>query len=131
MLKPSGRYDRWFSNLLISTDTKGQHYLGMTVGDQIYTTLTPMTFRKTRFNGVQFDYAANRLESTVIMSRISLPVHQIAPGVRVPTVTENFTNLLGMRSVWKVSDAVQLGATFVNAAQRSLRVRPRWKSVQG
>ena len=115
VLKPSGRYDRWFSNLLISTDTKGQHYLGMTVGDQIYTTLTPMTFRKTRFNGVQFDYAANRLESTVLMSRISLPVHQIAPGVRVPTVTENFTNLLGMRSVWKVSDAVQLGATFVNA----------------
>ena len=33
----------------------------------------------------------------------------------MPTVTEDFTNLLGMRSVWKVSDAVQLGATFVNA----------------
>ena len=115
VLKPSGRYDRWFNKLLISTDSKGQHYLGVTIGDQINTTLTPMTLRKTRFNGVQFDYAADRLEATVLMSRISLPVHQIAPGIRVPIITENFTNLLGFRGVWKLRDAVHLGATFVNA----------------
>jgi hypothetical protein len=115
VLKPSGRYDRWFNNLLVSTDSKGQHHLSVTIGDKINTTLTPMTLRKTRFNGVQFDYAADRLQATALMSRISLPVHQIAPGVRVPIVTENFTNLLGFRSVWKVHDAVQLGATFVNA----------------
>ena len=35
LLKPSGRYDSWFSNLLIATDTKGQHYLGVTIGDLI------------------------------------------------------------------------------------------------
>ena len=115
VLKPSGRYDRWFNNLLVSADRKGQHHLAVTIGDKINTTLTPMTLRKTRFNGVQFDYAADRLQATALMSRISLPVHQIAPGVRVPIVTENFTNLLGLRSVWNVHDAVQLGATFVNA----------------
>ncbi|NKB67739.1 MAG: hypothetical protein GKR89_11810 [Candidatus Latescibacteria bacterium] len=115
ILKPSGRYDSWFNSLLISTDSKGQHYLGVTIGDLINTTLTPMTFRKTRFNGVQFDYAADRLQGTVLLSRISLPVHQIAPGIRVPVFTENFTNLLGFRGVWQLHDAVQLGATFVNA----------------
>lgn len=115
LLKPDGRYNSWFSNLLIATDAKGQHYLGVTIGDLINTTLTPMTFRKTRFNGVQFDYAADRLAATVLMARISLPVDQIAPGVRVPVVTENFTNLLGLRSEWKALDAVRLGATFVNA----------------
>ena len=115
LLKPDGRYNSWFSNLLIATDAKGQHYLGVTIGDLINTTLTPMTFRKTRFNGVQFDYAADRLAATVLMARISLPVDQIAPGVRVPVVTENFTNLLGFRSEWKALDAVRLGATFVNA----------------
>ena len=115
LLKPSGRYNSWFSNLLIATDAKGQHYLGVTIGDLINTTLTPMTFRKTRFNGVQFDYAADRLAATVLISRISLPVDQIAPGIRVPIVTENFTNLLGFRGEWKVRDAVRLGATFVNA----------------
>ena len=115
LLKPSGRYDSWFNNLMVSTDTKGQHYVSLSVGDQINTTLTPMTFRKTRFNGAQFDYTADRLQATVLMSRISLPVHQIAPGVRVPTVTENFTNLLGFRGEWKLHDSVRLGATYVNA----------------
>ena len=115
ILKPDGRYNSWFSNLLVSTDFKGQHYLGVTIGDRINTTLTPMTFRKTRFNGVHFDYAADRIKATVLMSRISLPVDTIAPGIRVPIVTKNFTNLLGLRGVWNVHDAVQLGATFVNA----------------
>jgi hypothetical protein len=115
LLKPSGRFDSWFNKLLVSTDTKGQHHLSVTVGDLINTTLTPMTFRKTRFNGVQFDYAADRLQATILMSRISLPVHQIAPGVRVPIVTENFTNLLGFRGEWKLHDSVRLGATYVNA----------------
>jgi hypothetical protein len=115
LLKPDGRYNSWFKNLLVSSDTKGQHYFAVTIGDQINTTLTPMTLRKTRFNGVQFDYAADHIEATALMSRISLPVDQIAPGVRVPVYTENFTNLLGFRSVWRVHDAVQLGATFVNA----------------
>ena len=115
ILKPSGRYDSWFNKLLISSDSKGQHHLSVTIGDQINTTLTPMTLRKTRFNGVQFDYAADYLEATALMSRISLPVETIAPGIRVPITTENFTNLLGFRGVWKVRDAVKLGATFVNA----------------
>ncbi len=114
ILKPSGRYNSWFSNLLVSTDAKGQHYLGVTIGDLVNTTLTPMTLRKTRFNGIQFDYAADRLEATVLMSRINLPVDKIAPGVLTPYYTENFTNLLGFRGVWKLHDAVQVGATFVN-----------------
>ena len=82
VLKPSGRYDRWFNNLLVSTDSKGQHHLSVTIGDEINTTLTPMTLRKTRFNGVQFDYAADRLQARADLPRLAFNARHASAGQR-------------------------------------------------
>jgi len=107
----SGQYSGSFSNLVISTDTKGQHHLSVSIGDEIRTSLTPMTFRKTAFNGVQFDYMADRFAATVLMSRINLPVL----GGGQPAFVSNYTNLIGLRAVWDIADKLQVGGTFVNA----------------
>lgn len=112
IFKSKGRYDGWFNNLLMSSDTKGQHHFSVTIGDEIWTTLTPMTFRKTAFNGVQFDYLADHLATTILISRTNVPV--VVSDVS-PIFVDNFTNLLGLRAVWNIQDFVKVGGTFVNA----------------
>ena len=56
----STRFNRWFNGVTISGDSQGQYHYAITVGDRIRTTLTPMTFSKPDFNGVQIDFAADK-----------------------------------------------------------------------
>ncbi|MEE3233295.1 MAG: hypothetical protein VX294_03950, partial [Candidatus Latescibacterota bacterium] len=42
-LNRDGRFGSWFSNLVIASDHKGQYHYAITVGNEIRTTLTPMT----------------------------------------------------------------------------------------
>ena len=51
----------WF----IASDQKGQYAYALTIGDRIRTTLTPMTFSKPTFAGIQFDLATDKYETTV------------------------------------------------------------------
>ena len=55
LLHKTERYKDLFGTLVVSVDAKGQHHFRVSIGDEIGTTLTPMTFRKTAFNGVQFE----------------------------------------------------------------------------
>ena len=70
----SRRYVDWFDRLVISSDRKGDFALSFMVGDEIATTLTPMTFRKAGFNGVVTSLSTSRLRATGVFSRISDPV---------------------------------------------------------
>ena len=70
-----------------------------------------MTFRKTQFNGLQVDYMNDRLRATTVMSRVSQPVVIADPN---PFFVDNYTNVLGMRAVFDVSDTWRIGATLVN-----------------
>ena len=108
----AGPYGSWFGNLIIAADTKGQHHFSVSIGDEIRTTLTPMTFRKSAFNGIQFDYRADQIAATVLMSRINVP---LLGSNQVPSFINNYTNLLGFRAVWNIADMVRVGGTFVNA----------------
>ena len=105
------RFGSWFNRLVISSDQKGQYHLALTIGEQIRTTLTPMTFSKPSFDGVQMDFQSDKYAATVLMSRIS------SPG-RAGTVTveaTNSTNLFGFRGTSQIGDFVTLGGTYVNA----------------
>ena len=73
-IRKGGQYNNWFSRLVISGDSKGQYRYSVMVGDEIWTTLTPMTFRKAGFNGVVADFAADRFRATGLFSRISFPL---------------------------------------------------------
>ena len=110
LLKAPG-YGGTFRNLVVASDVKGQHRVSLMVGDEIRTTLTPMTFRKATFNGVQLDYLSDRYAGTVLLTRPSAPlVTTSAFGIGVT----NSTDLTGGRAVVQLSDAVSIGGTYVN-----------------
>ena len=105
-LSKDGRFRGWFSNLLIASDHKGQYHYAITIGDQIRTTLTPLTFSKPLFNGVQWDFLSDKYAATLLLSRIS---------DTQGSETSNNTSLLGGRLEIQVGDFVKVGGTFVNA----------------
>ena len=69
----TNRYNTWFDKLIIASDSKGQYHYSLTIGDAIRTTLTPMTFSKPGFNGVQWDFAADKYSATMLLARPSRP----------------------------------------------------------
>jgi len=112
-LTKTGFFGSWFNNLVVASDHKGQYHYAITVGSEIRTTLTPMTFSKPLFNGIQWDFASDKYETTVLLSRISDP-NSFLVGGRARQLTDN-TNLLGGRLLVQVGDFVRMGGTFVNA----------------
>ena len=108
------RFASWFSSVLVSSDSKGQFHYAITAGNQIRTALTPLTFSKPNFNGIQMDFAADKYRGSMLFSRISLPIASTTAKNAPATVT-NGTNLMGGRVVAQVGDFVEVGATMVNA----------------
>ena len=106
------QFEQFFSSVTVSGDSKGQYSYAITVGNAIRTTLTPMTFSKPNFNGVQIDFASDKYAATVLASRINDP----AVGVTInPRRQSNSTSLFGGRALAQVGDFITLGGTVVNA----------------
>ncbi|MCC7263227.1 MAG: hypothetical protein IT369_11980 [Candidatus Latescibacteria bacterium] len=112
-LAKTSRFSQWFNNLVVASDHQGQYHYAITVGDQIRTTLTPMTFSKPLFNGIQWDFASDKYEATLLLSRISSPS---SLGGSADQRTNN-TNLIGARLTSQVGDFVEVGGTLVNTHQ--------------
>ena len=110
----TGRYSSWFNRLVISSDQTSDYSYSIIVGDEIRTTLTPMTFNKVGFNGVVTSFAAGRTRATGLFSRITLPVIDIDSDVPTSSL-ENFTNLAAGRVELDLTDQATLGFTLVNA----------------
>lgn len=109
------RFSTWFSGTVVASESKGQYYYSVTVSDALRTTLTPMTFSKPSFDGVQFDLATNKYLLTFLYSRLSSP-----GGTDTPEEGLNRTNnttLIGGRTTVQVGDFTTLGFNFVNAHQ--------------
>mgnify|MGYP001189006404 CR=1 FL=1 len=110
------RFSQFFSKVIIASDAKGQYHYTLTIGEQIRTTLTPMTFSKPGFDGIQWDFSADKYEGTLLMARPSRPA--VIAGIDdIPDTRTSATNLLGGRGVIQVGDFVKLGATYVTAYQ--------------
>ena len=112
-LTKTSLFGRWFNNLVVASDHKGQYHYAITVGNEIRTTLTPMTFSKPLFNGIQWDFATDKYEATLLLSRISDP-NSFMVGGTARQLTDN-TNLAGGRLTLQVGDFVKMGGTFINA----------------
>ena len=106
------RFEGFFSSLGVSSDAKGQYAYAVTLGNRIRTTLTPMTFSKPDFNGLQIDFAADKYAATIIASRISDPAAGTTTTSRKRT---NSTSLVGGRATVQVGDFITLGGTLVDA----------------
>ena len=108
------RFTSWFNGLLIASDHKGQYHTSLSIGSSLRTVLTPMTFSKPDFDGLQWDFASDKYEATIIYSRINLPAGSSTPR---PIELTNNTSLFGGRMTAQVGDFVRLGVNFVNAHQ--------------
>ena len=109
------RFASWFDRLLISSDSKGQYHTALTIGDQLRTTLTPMTFSKPGFNGIQWDFLSDKYAITALISRISSP--EIGTSAGSYRERTSNTNLTAFRGTAQVGDFVKVGATYVNSHQ--------------
>jgi hypothetical protein len=112
-------FQGWFNSIVIASDAKGQYHYAVTIGDRIRTTLTPMTFSKPTFSGIQLDFATDKYEATMIAARPSAPggIINTSGGGAGGSGAErsNDTNLLGGRGTVQLGDFVKLGATYVSA----------------
>ena len=122
-LLKTGQFSQWFSNLVVASDSKGQNYASATVGNEIRTSLTPLTFAKPLFDGIQVDMATDKYRATVLASRPSGSRSQ----TDVPNERSNVTNLLGGRATAQLGDFVEVGATYVNA----FNARTRGQAFRG
>ena len=106
-------YSNWFNRLIISTDAIGDYSYAIIVGDEINTTLTPMTFRKAGFNGVMTSLSSSRFRATGLFSRVNAPVIVIS-GDNPTSFRENFTHLTAGRMEVDATESATLGFTLVN-----------------
>ena len=111
----AGRFGGWFNRLLISADAKGQHQYALMISNELRTTLTPMTFSKPRWDGVQFDWASDKIETTIIYSRVSSPGGSSTDDKA--RRLSNATSMYGGRVEVQVGDFATLGFTSVNSHQ--------------
>ncbi len=109
------RFSNWFSGVVISSDSKGQYHYAMTISNRLRTTLTPMSFSKPFWDGVQFDVATDKYQGTIIYSRISAPGGASTDNTEF--LTTNLTTLMGGRATAQIGDFTQLGLHFVNTHQ--------------
>ena len=113
-LAQDGRFAGWFNQLLIASDHKGQYHYAITIGSQIRTTLTPMTFSKPRFNGIQWDLLSDKYALTILLSRLNSLIDETGSGIGTSEKTNN-TSLIGSRLEMQVGDFVKVGGTYLNA----------------
>ena len=111
----SPRFNSWFSNVIVSSASKGQFHTAVTIGDAIRTTLTPMTFSKPAFNGIQWDFLSDKYAATFLGSRVSSPGSLARTQLSGANTALNSTRVLGGRGVAQVGDFGKVGVTWVNA----------------
>jgi hypothetical protein len=111
----SPRFNTWFSNVIVSQASKGEFSTAVTIGSSIRTTLTPLTFSKPAFNGVQWDFLTDKYGITLIGSRVSSPGSAAVTQLSSATTALNSTRVLGARGVAQVGDFGRVGVTWVNA----------------
>lgn len=124
-------YAFWFGRLVIAADSKGEYAYALSIGDEIYTMLTPLTFHKPTYNGVKWDFMSDQYVGTILFSRINSPILWANPR-GIPDERTDNTHLLGGRVTAKITDSITVGATLVNAHQsQTLRTFRTKEFLQG
>ena len=91
----------------------------MTIGEAIRSTLTPLTFSKPAFNGIQWDFASDKYQTTIIASRLASPGTRIQFENSSGQILGDMTNLFGIHSKVQLGDFSNLGLTYLNVSNFS------------
>ena len=130
-VRKAPKFSGWFRNLVVSSMSKGQFYSALTIGDAINTTLTPLTFRKPAFNGVQWDFASDLFSATMVASRLASPGTVVQSENAGGQNLSDITNLYGIHAVTNLGSNSRLGFTYVNIANFSSARRLGNNSLRG
>jgi hypothetical protein len=125
------KFSSWFSKVVVSSANKGQFFTSMTIGEAIRTTMTPLTFSKPTFNGIQWDFLTDKYAVTVLSSRLNAPGLLAPSESSTPDRVENTTRLLGLRGVSQLGDFARLGATWINSSNTRTDLTFGENSMQG
>ncbi|MGY8823945.1 MAG: hypothetical protein ACKVJG_08405 [Candidatus Latescibacterota bacterium] len=99
-------YSGFFSRLVIASDGDSRSSYRLMIGDEIYTSFTPLTLYKPRFNGMRLDSATDRYRTSLILSRPSEPNRDMRTDV---------THIMGGHAEFDASADLRLGITYVSA----------------
>ncbi len=130
-VRKAPKYGGWFRNLVVSSMSKGGFYSSLMIGDAIRTQLTPLTFNKPAFNGIQWDFSSDRFEGTILASRLASPGTVIAGENANGQALGDLTNLFGGHANFRLNDFSQLGFTYLNVANFSTRQKLSRNSLKG
>jgi hypothetical protein len=130
-VRKAPKFSGWFRNLIVSSMSKGQFYSSLTIGDALNTTLTPLTFHKPAFNGLQWDFASDLFEATLVASRLASPGTVVASENAGGQLLKDVTNLYGIHGAMRLGDFSRLGFTYVNVANFSSARRLGNNSLKG
>ena len=125
------KFISFFNRLVVTSSHSGQFHTSLTVGEKIRTTLTPLTFSKPRFDGIQWDAMTDKYSGTIIASRISHPGVQAFTEGAAPTSFTTYTDLIGGRGVVQIGDFAKTGFTYVNASHRNSKLSFGDNSLKG
>ena len=114
----SGRFDRWFNGVVISSDAKGGIFGSLTASNSLRTTLTPLVLSKVQLDGIQFDLASDKYQTMMVFSRLSGPKGTFDRDNRRTSTT----TLFGGRFITWVGDFVEMGVHGVTAHQSNSKL---------
>ncbi|MBI4529921.1 MAG: hypothetical protein HY709_00210, partial [Candidatus Latescibacteria bacterium] len=109
----NGRFRGWFNGVLIGSSSKGQYHFATTVGEEVRTTLTPLTFSKPTYNGIQVDFLSDKYAFTSLASRVHNPTRVGSSDISSSKSTD-YANLMGFRGTVQMGDFMRIGGTYVN-----------------
>lgn len=111
--------------------SKGGFYSALMIGDAIKTRLTPLTFNKPAFNGIQWDFPSDYFEGTILSSRLASPGTVVLGENAGGQTLGDVTNLFGGHAKVHLNDFSRLGFTYLNVANFSSKRKLSRNSLKG
>ena len=124
----SNQFWQWFDNFVILHDSYRGWDVGVLIGENVRTTLTPLTLARARWNGVRVDGKSKRHGFTFVSTK-GQSRHYSHFGVRTKPDKSPVLQY-GGRWFTKISDVVTAGLTFFNQHQADLEA-PKGSFLHG
>ncbi|MEW6753730.1 MAG: hypothetical protein AB1505_22525 [Candidatus Latescibacterota bacterium] len=139
------RLYRSLNNLVIAHDTYGPWNWALTVGDEVRTQLTPLTFRQAGFNGLRWDVVFPANQVSLLVTRgydaslfptrttFSTPLPQGTGSLLDYIEQEEENPVYNLAGHWqtRVGDVLRFGATLVNQHQVNTATGSRGSLLAG
>ncbi|MFH1612793.1 MAG: hypothetical protein ABIB46_03565 [bacterium] len=132
ILNKAPQYQSFMNHLIIAKDSFGENKIHSRImfGDEIKTSFTNLTFKKSQFHGFRWDIFNDRNEFTILATNTDKPVRlnnskssisrEVFFNSREDTPTSSIYSTLeshylyGVHNVFRLGDIMRLGVTYMN-----------------